>query len=185
MKLTDCIALLLRAKALPDLVQAARHVGCTSGTEAEVKSAWEALRVHLAANDHRPAVATALALLWLDPDGAIRRMRKEGLLRASRYRYTAACIRKVAGAALELADELALSPERRDYVSSVLALTGIAGGTKQLYRSLVDRLSTRHQFGMKTLMAKVNSAFAVNHPGEPTGDSRTLDYWNATCDALE
>lgn len=180
MKLTDCIALLLRAKALPDLVQAARHVGCTSGTEAEVHSAWDALRVHLAANDHRPAVATALALLWLDSDGAIRRMRKEGLLRASRYRYNAACIRKVAGAALELADELALSPERRAYLSSILVLTGIAGGTKQLYQSLVDRLSTRHQFGMKTLMAMVNTAFAVDHPGDPTGDSGTLDYWNAT-----
>jgi len=180
MTLTDCISLLLRAKALPDLVEAGRHVGPTTGTDDEVKAAWQGLRGNLAANNHRLAVAMALALLWLNPDDTVRRIRKDGLLRASRYGYTSACIRKVAGAALSLADELALSQERRVYLPSVLALMQLAGGAKQLYRSILDRLSARHQVGIKTLMAMVNSAFAVDYPGDQMASSGSLDYWDAT-----
>ena len=180
MTLTDCISLLLRAKALPGLVEAGRHVGPTTGGDAEVKAAWEDLKSHLAANNHRPVVAMVLALLWLNPDDTVRRIRKEGLLRASRYDYTAACIRKVAGAALSLADELALSQERRVYLSSVLALMQLASGAKQLYKSILDRLSARHQVGIKTLMAMVNAAFAVDYSGDRMASSGSLDYWSAT-----
>ncbi len=179
MTLTDCISLLLREKALQDLVEAGRHVGPTTGTDDEIKTTWEGLRRHLAANDHRPAVAMALVLLWLNPDDTVRRIRKEGLLRASRYGYNAACIRKVAGAALSLADELALSQERRVYLSSVLALMHLAGGAKQLYKSVLDRLRARHQVGIKTMMAMVNAAFAIDYPGDRMASSGSLDYWNA------
>jgi len=180
MTLTDCISLLLRTKALPEMVEAGRQVGPTTGTDDEVKAAWESLRRHLAANNHRQAVATALALLWLDPDDTLRRIRKDGVLRASRYRYTAACIRKVADVTLSLADELELSPERRAYLSSILALTQLAGGAKQLYKSILDRLSARHHVCMKTLMAIVNAAFSVDYPGDRMASSRSLDYWSAT-----
>ena len=132
MRLTECISRLQRARTLPELVEAGRHIGTTTGTDEEVKAAWENLKGHLSANDHRHAVATALGLLWLSPDDTVRRIRKDGLLRASRYGYTAACIRKVAGAALIVADELDLSHERREYLSSVLALTQLAGGAKQI-----------------------------------------------------
>lgn len=180
MRLTECISRLQRARTLPELVEAGRHIGTTTGTDEEVKAAWENLKGHLSANDHRHAVATALGLLWLSPDDTVRRIRKDGLLRASRYGYTAACIRKVAGAALIVADELDLSHERREYLSSVLALTQLAGGAKQIYKSILDRLRARHQVGIKTLMAMVNAAFAVDYSGDRLTSSGSLEYWSAT-----
>jgi len=170
----------MRERTLPELVEAAKHVGPTTATDSDAKSAWNALRGHLMANDHRPAVATALALLWLDADDGVRRMRKDGLLRASRYGYTAACIRKVAQAGIQLANELSMSAERRDYLASVQALIEMAGGAKQLYKSIVERLRARHQMVLKTLMAMVNAAFAIDYPGDRSADTSSLDYWNAT-----
>ncbi len=78
MKENDCIALLRKAKALPELVAAARSVGHTTGADAEVKAAWEVLRSHLAANDHKPAVQPRWHCCGWTPDDTVRRFRKGG-----------------------------------------------------------------------------------------------------------
>ena len=180
MNLSDCIAVLLECKTLPNLVHAAKTVERPTATKADANAALKAIPILIGANDHKAAVATTLALILHDAERWLPRMRREGMFRASRYGFGAACLKKVVRAALALATELQVAPKRLEYLNSVLVLLELAGPARQLKGSIIDRLRLRRGAGVKTLLAIVNLTFAINWPGNREEDSRSVLHWSAT-----
>lgn len=181
MNLSDCIARLLECKSLPDLVRAAKTVERPTATKADADAALKTIPALIGANSHKAAVATTLALILHDAERSLARMRREGMFRASRYGFNAGCLKKVVTSALALAAELQLaSPRRLEYLTSVLALLELAGPARQLRESIIYRLRLRRGAGVKTLLAIVNSTFAINWPGNREDDSSSVLHWSAT-----
>ena len=180
MNLSDCIAALQKNKTLTDLIQASKKTEKPTATKPERRTVLDALPALFGSSNHKAAVATTLALVLLDADESIAKMRKEGVFRASRYGFNAGCLKKVVGATLVLATELKAPLSRLEYLKSVLALLELAGPAKQLQNSIITRLKLRHSFAVKTLLAIVNYTFAVNWPGDRDKSSRSSLHWSAT-----
>lgn len=180
MNLPAYIAELLKAPNLSAMAITAHTLPVPAVTREEAKTLYEGLPGHIAANDRRNAVASALALLRLDGSAWLARMRKDGLFRASRYEYDGGCLKKIVGAALELSAAASLPPEQIQYLESVRSLLELARPARQIYRSIVDRLKARKGASLKTLLALVNSSFSVNWMGSDEADESQPFRWSAT-----
>jgi len=128
----------------------------------EVKALVDALPAHLEADRKTEALATALTALFADGDVAIRRMRRKGMLRASKYGYRGLLIANIARAALDMRPLAIARDERFDYLTSILALSKLTPSAKALHDRIVKILGTREDTVLKTVLAVVNSRF-YNH----------------------
>jgi hypothetical protein len=180
LNLSAYIAELLKAPNLSAMAVAAHTLPVPTVTREEAKALYERLPGHIAANDRRNAVASALLLLRLNGSEWLARMRKDGLFRASRYGYDGGCLKKIVGAALELSAAAPVPPEQIQYLKSVQALLELARPARQIHRSIVDRLKTRKSTALKTLLAIVNSSFSVNWMGSDQADESQPLRWSAT-----
>lgn len=178
--LSDCIAELLKSKDLSAMAQAARSLAAPAATPDEANALYGALPGRIAANDRRAAVASVLALLRLDGDAWLSRMRRDGIFRASRHGYDGACLKKVVVAALELAETAPLSAQGVQYLASVQALLVLSGPARQIHKGIVDRLKARKGTALKTLLAIVNATFALDWPGDAGLDESSLMHWSCT-----
>ena len=178
--LAACIAELLKAPTLSAMAAAAQALPAPTATREEAKALYERLAGCIAANDRRDAVASTLALLRLDGSTWLARMRKDGLLRASRYGYDGGCLKKIVAAALELSATSPLPSEQVQYLQSVQALLALAGPARQIHRSIVDRLKARRGAALKTLLALVNASFSINWLGSEQADESQPLRWSAT-----
>lgn len=125
----------------------------------EIKAHVSVLERHLDDNRPREAIATALAMIFLDADHAIACVRREGVLRASRYGFRGSLIGRVAKAALGIRDLLAASPDRIAYLESVEALSRLAGSAFVLQREIEATIRSRRTEVLKTVFVMVNSLF--------------------------
>lgn len=180
MDLSACIAELLKAPSLAAMVVVARCLPVPAATREEAKALYDGLPGRIAANDRRTAVASALVLLRLNGSAWLARMRKDGVFRASRYGYDSGCLKKIVGAAIELSAAAPMPPEQIQYLESVQALLELARPARQIHRSIVDRLKTRKNTAIKTLLALVNSSFSVNWMGSDQADDSQPLHWSAT-----
>lgn len=126
---------------------------------AEIKGLVPVLEGHLSEDRPREAIATALAMIFIDADHAIACIRRDGVLRASRYGYRGSLIGRVAKAALGVRDLLAASPDRIAYLESVEALSRIAGNALTLKREIEATVRARRSVVLKTVFVMVNSLF--------------------------
>ncbi len=179
MTLSSYTAELLKKKTLLQMIQSAKIAGKPTATKVEAEKLLKSVPGLIATNDHRMAVASTLVLILHDGEHWLAKMRREGMFRASRYGYNGKCLRKVVGAALELSTELSLSPQRLEYLKSVLVLLDLAVPGQQLHKAIILRLRTRDR-SLKTLMAIVNSAFAIDWPGDREADPNSVQYWSGT-----
>lgn len=179
MSIQDKAKELLAYKLSAAMLQAAQLSGNVTASKADVKAALESLGESLKRDKHHESIATILALLLWDADGAISRIRREGLLRASRYDYRSGAIRKAVEAALGLVPWVTLRPDRIVYLRSVLALLELAPEARRLRRSLVIRLKARRQVVQKTLLVLVNEAFSNGWRGNRAADTNKLEHWSA------
>jgi hypothetical protein len=131
----------------------------TKALSAEVKAHVMVLAGHLTDGRPREAIATALAMIFLDPDHAIACMRRDGVLRASRYGYRGSLIGRIAKAVLNVSDVLTASPERIAYLESVEALSRIAGNALTLKLDLEAKVRVHRSVVLKTVFVMVNSLF--------------------------
>ena len=181
MDLSAYIAEILKAPSLSAMASAAHALQAPSASRAEAKALYARLPGYIAINDRRVAVASTLALLYLDGSAWLARMRKDGLFRASRYGYDSGCLKKVVEAALELSSSgSSLSPEQIQYLESVQALLELARPARQIHRSIVDRLKARKSTALKTLLALVNASFSVGWMGSDKADANQPLRWSAT-----
>ncbi len=180
MDLSAYIAELLKAPNVSAMAAAAHVLQVPVATRTEAKALYKRLPGYIAANNRRDAVASTLALLCLDGNMWLARMRNDGLLRASRYGYDGGCLQKIVGASLEVSEAASLPPEQILYLESVQALLELARPARQIYRSIVERLKTRKGAALKTLLALVNSSFSVNWMGNVQANESQPLHWSAT-----
>lgn len=162
---------------LAEMTHAASGAPALLASKVEFSAALNMFEEHLKRNRHKEAVATFLALLRCDADKAISTARRNGLLRASRYKYQSGCLQKVVDAALQLVPQLALAPKRLRYLQSVRALLTIAPEARQLRETLVMRLHFRGKTVLKTLLVVVNAAFTNNWMGDIEKPSDSFEHW--------
>ncbi|MBF7015226.1 hypothetical protein QUC32_30080 (plasmid) [Novosphingobium resinovorum] len=158
----DLAARLIAAKtqtAMVALLRTEARPPASKALASEVKAHVNVLERHL--DDNRPSesIATALAMVFLDADHAIACVRREGVLRASRYGFRGSLIGRVAKAALGVRDLLAASPDRIAYLESVEALSRLAGNALVLQREIEATIRSRRAEVLKTVLVMVNNLF--------------------------
>lgn len=159
---SDLVARLLSAKTQASMVSLLRTEArppATKALSAEVKAHVSVLAGHLTEERPREAIATALAMIFLDPDHAISCMRRDGVLRASRYEYRGSLIGRIAKVVLNVRDLLATSPDRIAYLESVEALSRVAGNALTLKLEVEATVRAHRSVVLKTVFVMVNSLF--------------------------
>lgn len=159
---SDLVSRLLSVKTQASMVSLLRNEErhpVTKELSADVKAHVSVLNKHLAENRPSEAIATAMAMIFLDPDHAISCMRRNGVLRASRYEYRGSLIGRIAKAVLGVRDVFAMSPDRIVYLESVEALSRIAGNALTLKNEIEATVRARRSVVLKTVFVKVNSLF--------------------------
>lgn len=131
----------------------------TKALRREIKALIGELEGHLGAGRRQEAMATAMAALFADADYAISKMRRDGVLRASKYGYDGLGIGNIARMALKIRPLLSAREERFDYLESVVALSKLAPSAAGLRDKVVKILQTRQNVALKTILAVVNSRF--------------------------
>ena len=131
----------------------------TKALSAEVKAHVSILAGYLTEERSRKAIATALAMIFLDPDHAISCMRRDGVLRASRYEYRGSLIGRIVKTVLKVRDLLTASPDRIAYLESVGALSHLAGNALTLKREVEAKVRAHRSMILKTVFVMVNSLF--------------------------
>ena len=151
----------------------------TEAVESEIKTSIKDLVGHLEAARQREALATALAVMFVDADYAIGRMRRDGVLRSSRYGFNGLVIANIARAGLDARPWLVARDERFEYLKSVLALTRLAPGAMALHGRVVKILSAREDVALKTVFAVLNARFYHYEPPNPAVGSLQLGRYSA------
>ncbi|WP_423211446.1 hypothetical protein [Paracoccus yeei] len=131
----------------------------TKALSADVKAHVSVLAKHLAENRLSETVATAMAMIFLDPDHAVSCMRRNGVLRASRYGYRGSLIGRVAKAVLGAPDVFEISPDRIVYLESVKVLSCLAGNAQTLREQIEATVRARRSTVLKTVFVLVNNLF--------------------------
>lgn len=161
------------------IIERARSLPPISTGKKDISRALDALREHLSADRHQEAVALASALFVWDADGAIARMRRSGILRASRYGYRSKALRKVLDAFDNIASEGSVRPDRLRYIHSVRALLSAAEDARRIKKSLLSRLTNHKNYVLKSLLLVVNEMFALNWHANHEADSDLLVHWGS------
>lgn len=141
------------------LLQKEERPEATKALSTDVKAHVSVLAEHLAEKRTREAIATSMAMIFLDPDHAISCMRRNGVLRASRYQYRGSLIGRIAKAVLGVRDVFAISPDRIAYLQSVEALSCVAGNARTLKMEIEMMVRAHKSMVLKTVFVIVNSLF--------------------------
>ncbi|WP_407470303.1 hypothetical protein ABFU55_11275 [Xanthomonas campestris pv. raphani] len=150
-----------------------------SATKEDAKEALDALKMYLERNDHQWAVAVMLALLLWNADSAVARLRRNGVLRASRYKFRSGAIVKAVEAGLAILPRVTLRPDRQEYLRSVRLLLNLAPVARSLRESLIANLKSRRKIVQKSLLVIVNEAFANGWRGGARHlDSSKFEHWS-------
>jgi hypothetical protein len=170
---------LAKNKQIAQIVTHAKAMPKISASKDDVKVAIDALSLNLKAGKHHEAVSVALALLLWDADGAIARMRRGGMLRASRYQFQSKTLRRVLTSMLALLPQVQAEPKRVQYLVSVQSLLTIAPQAQGVHKSLLARLRAHQKDILKTLLAFVDNLFMRNWQPNVEADSDLLAHWGA------
>jgi hypothetical protein len=182
------IAALLTTRSQAEMVAAlnrAERPGISKAHSAEIKVGIGMLAKHIKTKRHREAIATMLVLLFIDAKHVIPRMRRDGVLRASKYGYKGHIIGTIAKAALQIRALMNATPDQIGYLESVIALSKLATEARALYDEIVKILQSRRDMVLKTLLVILNSGFYNDRINDPSQLSTLLhpytpeDYSNA------
>ncbi len=168
------VARLLAAKsqaAMVNTLRAERRPEKTKALTSEVKAHVSALAGHLRSNRSRQAIATMLAMVFLDADYAISCMRCDGVLRASRYGYKGSLIGRVAKAGLGVRDLISASPDRIAWLESVEALSHIAGNALSLHQDIEQAVTAHRTVVLETVFVIVNTMLYRGWTNDPEANS--------------
>jgi hypothetical protein len=166
-------------KTIEAITAAALASGPVSATKEEGKAALDALKVSLERNEHRESVAVMLALLLWNADRAVALLRRDGMLRASRYKFKSGAIVKAVEAGLALLPKVTLRPDRQEFLRSVRLLVKLAPAARRLRKSIILRLRSRREVVQKSLLVIVNDIFANSwRGGNQHLDTSNFEHWS-------
>ncbi|ELA8169991.1 hypothetical protein RGL49_002421 [Vibrio parahaemolyticus] len=175
---------LANLKKISNIVAAAKSIQVLDATKKDVNKAIELLHKHIDRNQHHKAVATALALILWNPNDAIKKIRRKGILRSSRYDFRSSGIETVIDASLELikcvyTGNTKVHASNMQYLYSVKDLLVVAHDVRSLRRRLIQRLRTRQKIVLKTLLVIVNQCFTKGWINNPETPSDKLEHWSS------
>lgn len=171
---SELVERLLAAKSqamMVDALRGERRREKTKALASEIKSHVSVLERHLHSNRPYQAIATMLAMLFLDADYAISCMRRDGVLRASRYGYKGSLIGRVAKAGLGIQDLIFASPDRIAWLESVEALSRIAGNALSLQQDIERAVKAHRTVVLKTVFVIVNTMLYRGWINDPEANS--------------
>lgn len=120
------------------------------------------LKESIRQNRRQDAAALLLAMaLCVGGNPLVADLRRQGLLRASRYDFRIGALREMVRLLSRLHDALGLEPRWHEYLVSVDALHDLAADAKRLRDALLSRLSSRRGRALKTFLVMANQAFAA------------------------
>lgn len=132
----------------------------------EIDTALNELIAAIVHNKKGKALSVArVLLLLLGPEKAIKRIKREGVFRASRYNFDAPTVPILIADWKENSETYGLSQVDVNYLTSANALWSLAPELKKLRRSLIERLKTKQSSVIKTLLTYVDTVFAYGLPG--------------------
>jgi hypothetical protein len=164
---------------IPEIVERARSLPPVTAVKKEISAALDTLREHLIADRHQQAVALASTLFVWDADSAVAKIRRGGILRASRYEFRSKALVKILGAFDTLVPEESVRPDRLRYIRSVQTLLSAAEDARHLRKSLLARLNTHKKYVLKSLLLSINEMFAFNWQANYEIDSNIILHWGA------
>ena len=174
------VATLLEKRSPAEMISALKTLQRpqrSKALEREIKAFIQQLGSHLEAQRKPEAMATALAILFADAEYAVAKMRRDGVLRASKYGFRGLLIANVARAALDIRPLLIARDERFEYLKSVVALTKLAPSALALHDKIVKILRRREDVALKTVLAVLNSRFYHHNPPDVSLSSLKMDRY--------
>ena len=157
----------------------ARKISTISRAKEDLKGGVELLESYLKSNKHHAAVSITLAMIIVDADGAIARIRRSGILSMSKYEFRAGGIQRVIDAIFSLDSLLAeVQVHRINYLISLKNLIQISRDAEKIYKRLVARLHAKKKYVLKSLLAFVNHLFSIPWRGDPEMPSNDLRRWS-------
>ena len=183
------IQMLLATKSETGMVAALAEADRPANPKAlqsEIKRATIVLRDYIAAQQKHEATATLLALLFIDATYVLKRLRRDGVLRPSRYGYQGSLIGTIVKTALQILNPTNASPQRIRYLESVIALCKLATNARHAYDEIVRTLQSRRDCVLKTLLVMLNTQFYKRWIADPSQPSASFwrhsseDYAEAT-----
>jgi len=112
----------------------------------------------------RALSAARVLLLLLGPDKALKKLKRAGALRPSKYAFNALVVDRLLEDWIENASIYGLSASDTLYLRSMEALCALAPSMRTVYLSIMERLRTECSTIIKTLLAEVSAAFALPAP---------------------
>lgn len=135
---------------------------CSTGPAKVSRDDFARLKKLIRQNRRQDAAALLLAMaVCAGGNSLVADLRRQGLLRASRYDFRIGALREMVRLMDRLHDALGLEPRWRDYLASVDALHDLAADAKRLRHALLARLSKRRGRALKTFLVIANQAFAA------------------------
>lgn len=125
----------------------------------------------------RKALSIARALLLTSPDKTIKKIRRNGYFKCSRYAYRERSARAVVGDMLRNATIYELSQSHIDYLQSVDHLLSLGPNLQRERASLVKRLRDKESVVIKTLLANVDTFFTSGLPGDKSLNTEFLNAY--------
>lgn len=132
----------------------------------------------LGGNDRKKANALGLALALVDADGLISKLRREGALRASRYKFRSGTLKELVTLLLNLDTRLGLTSERRIYLASVRNLYALAPEARRIRSALLSRLRARKGVALKSFLVLLDRVFATGRKSNPFASALSIEHYS-------
>jgi hypothetical protein len=142
--------------------------------QSEIKVAIKLLSGLIEKKQQRAATATLLVLVFIDATYVLKRLRRDGVLRPSRYGYRGSVIGTLVKAALQIRSLMNASPQRIRYLESVIALCKLATNARSAYDEVVGILQSRRGRVLKTLLVILNNQFYKGWVADPSQPSTSI-----------
>jgi hypothetical protein len=139
----------------------------------------ETVQESLTRNRRADAAAFVLAYAMADANELVAMLRRQGVLRASRYKFNPGGPREVVGLLLLLKEELRLLDADVRYLTSLRALYLVADRAERIRRQLLARLKSRRGTALKTLLVVGNQVFAHGHQQDIEAPSHEIEHYSA------
>ncbi|PSV98313.1 hypothetical protein [Photobacterium iliopiscarium] len=152
-------------------------------TKKEFSKGIEDLGKYIHSNQHRKAIVILSLLILRDPNKTISTLRREGMLRVSRYKFSSSGVKKIVETSLALIEHLKISGvEVKDtkiqYLQSVNNLIAISFEVRVIREKLAYRINSRETIILKTLLAFINKCFSDGWMPNPEASVNMIEHWS-------
>lgn len=145
----------------------------------EISLRLKKLSDHLLNNCEKEAYALALTVIFVDADYAIGKMRRQGMLRASKYNYNSSLIKEISQVVIRENDLFRCNDKRVDYLKSIQALVSLAPEAKKIHDRIIKKLKIKKSVAMKIVLWFLNNSFVNHWCGNDDGGSLTLSRYSS------